>query len=64
MATKHKIGAPPEGRLGVYDVKGNMRAHVGRTATPATCARFLGHHHVKLGKVEGRPAWIEQRRKV
>lgn len=53
-------GLPPVNRIGVYDVRGNLRGHVGRTATSATCARFLGNHSAKLTRMNGRPAWREQ----
>lgn len=56
---QRKPGTVPEGRIGVYDRNGNVRGHVGRTATQATVARFIGHPNAKLGKVAGRAAWIE-----
>lgn len=55
---KQKPGMPPVHRLAIYDHKGNMRGHVGRTATAATVARFLGRHGAQLGKKDGRDAWI------
>ncbi len=55
---KQKPGHPPINRIGIYDHKGNMRGHVGRTATAATVARFLGRHGAELGQKEGRTAWI------
>lgn len=61
MATKQpqpKPGMPPLNRIPIFDHKGNMRGHVGKTATQATVARFLGRHGAKLGKQEGRAAWI------
>ena len=54
----HKPGSPPEGRIPIFDHKGNMRGHVGRTATSATVARFIGQHGAKLGKKNGKPAWL------
>lgn len=51
-------GHPPMNRIPIVDHKGNMRGHVGHSATQATVARFLGRHGAKLGKHEGRTAWI------
>lgn len=51
-------GEIPEHRIPIHDHKGNVRGHVGRTATSATVARFLGHHGAKLGMKDGRQAWI------
>lgn len=53
-----KPGHPPLHRIPIFDHKGNMRGHVGHSATQATVARFLGRHGAKLGKMEGRTAWI------
>lgn len=53
-----KPGHPPLHRLPIVDHEGNMRGHVGNTATAATVARFIGHHGAKLGMHEGRKAWI------
>lgn len=53
-----KHGHPPLHRIPVVDHEGNMRGHVGKTATGATVARFLGRHGAKIGKHEGRTAWI------
>lgn len=53
-----KPGHPPMNRILVVDHKGNIRGHVGKTATAATAARFVGHHGASLGKHEGRDAWI------
>lgn len=55
---KQKPGHPPLNRIPIFDHKGNMRGHVGRTATDATVSRFLGRPGAKLGKKEGRTAWI------
>jgi hypothetical protein len=35
-----------------------MRGHVGPKATEVTVARFTGQHGSKLGKRDGKPAWI------
>lgn len=53
-----EAGHPPLNRIPIVDHKGNMRGHVGHSATQATVARFLGRHGAKLGKHEGRVAWI------
>ncbi len=58
MAKKAKPGQPPVNRIPVIDHKGNMRGHVGKTATAATVARFTGRYGAKLGKHEGRTAWL------
>lgn len=47
-----------EGKLGVFDHKGRLRGQVGKLATNATAARFTGTLDNKLGKKDGRPAWI------
>ena len=53
-----KPGEAPPNRVPIFDHLGNMRGHVGHTATPATIARFINQHGAKLGKKNGRPAWI------
>jgi hypothetical protein len=55
-----KPGQLPEGKLGVYDHKQNLRGHVGPLATAATASRF-GVHNAKLGKVDGRDAWVGEK---
>ncbi len=62
MSKQRKPGTISPNRIGIYDRRGNLRGHVGRTATQATVARFIGHPNAKLGKVNGRTAWIEQRK--
>src|SRR5574337_907254 len=42
----------------IYDHKGRHRGHVGPKATAATVARFIGQHGAKLGKKDGKVAWI------
>ena len=42
----------------IFDHKGRHRGHVGPKATAATVARFTGQHGSKLGKVDGKIAWI------
>jgi hypothetical protein len=42
----------------IVDHKGRHRGHVGPKATAATVARFTGQHGAKLGKHDGKVAWI------
>ena len=51
-------GVVPESRIPIYDHKDRMRGHVGPKATSVTVARFTGQHGSKLGKRDGREAWI------
>lgn len=52
-------GQIPKGRLGVYDRRGNLRAHVGPGATASTASRFTQHRAMKLGTgPDGKRAWI------
>lgn len=51
-------GGVPDGKLGVFDHKGNRLAHVGRTASSATVSRFTGTHENTLTKKDGRDAWV------
>lgn len=53
-----KPGSVPDNRIPIYDHKGRRRGHVGYRASAATVARFTGQHGSKLGKVDGRDAWI------
>lgn len=57
-APQPKPGDPPLNRLPIYDHEGNMRGHVGKTATQATVARFIGRHGATLGEKNGRKAWL------
>lgn len=50
-------GELPSSRIPIYDAKGRRRGHVGRSASEATVARF-GVTDAKLGKKDGRDAWI------
>jgi hypothetical protein len=50
-------GTVPPGKIGVYDREGNLRGHVGKTATAVTAARFTNERGHVLGKVAGRLAW-------
>ena len=44
--------------IAIFDHKGRMRGHVGPKATAATVSRFIGQHGAKLGKKDGKTAWI------
>ena len=55
---ERKPGTVREGRIPIYDYNGHVRGHVGPNATNATVARFIGRHGAKLGKRDGRDAWI------
>lgn|ERR1700726_57077 len=55
---ERKPGEVREGRIPIYDHKGNMRGHVGPHATGVTVARFVQQHGAKLGEKDGRQAWI------
>jgi hypothetical protein len=58
MSKQRKPGTVPPGRIGVYDGDGNLRGHVGPKATSVTAARFTNQHGAKLGKKDGRLAWL------
>lgn len=51
-------GTLPDHQIAIYDHRGRMRGRVHAGATSATVARFTGQHGAKLGKVDGRDAWI------
>ena len=53
-----KPGLLNEHHIPIYDHKKRMRGHVGPLATALTVARFTGQHGSKLGKVDGKTAWI------
>ena len=53
-------GTMPDHHIPIYDHNGHMRGRVGPKATSVTVARFLGRHGAKLGKKDGRDAWIGQ----
>jgi hypothetical protein len=53
-----KPGVLNEHHIPIYDHKGRMRGHVGPLATASTVARFTGQHGSKLGKKEGKTAWL------
>jgi hypothetical protein len=50
-------GTLPDNRIPIFDHRGNMRGHVGKLATAATVSRF-GVSGAKLGKRDGRTAWL------
>lgn len=58
MAKAHKIGTPPDGRLGVYSAQGDLLGHVGHTATAVTVGRFTHRPDAYPGKKDGRAAWL------
>ncbi len=58
MSKQRKPGTVPLGRIGVYDANGHLRGHVGSKATSVTAARFTEQHGAKLGKKNGRTAWL------
>jgi hypothetical protein len=53
-----KPGELPEHRIPIFDYHGRRRGHVGYLASGATVARFTGQHGAKIGKKDGRTAWI------
>jgi hypothetical protein len=55
---QRKPGDAPLHRIPVFDHEGNMRGHVGHTATSATVARIIGRHGATLGKRGNRQAWL------
>lgn len=52
-----KVGEVRPGRIPIYDRKGNLRGNVGKQATSATVARFVGEYGAKLTKKDGRNSW-------
>ena len=55
-----KPGTLPDHHIPIFDHNGHMRGRVGSKATSVTVARFLGRHGAKLGKKDGKDAWIGQ----
>jgi hypothetical protein len=51
-------GAVPDGRLGVYDSTGQRVGYMGSKAGAPTASRFLKGARAKLGKVDGKDAWV------
>jgi hypothetical protein len=58
MSKPRKPGTVPDGKFGVYDRNENLRGHVGPKATAATASRFTNNPNMKLGKKDGRAAWL------
>jgi hypothetical protein len=54
-----KPGTLPPNRIPIY-AGGQRRGHVGRLASEAVVASHFGVRNPKLGKVDGRTAWIGQ----
>lgn len=52
-----KPGELPRNRIPIFNQNGVRKGHVGHRAGPPTVARF-GIRDAKLGKVDGRTAWI------
>lgn len=52
-----KPGTVPDNRIAIVDHEGNIRGHVGRTATQAVVARIVGRHGSTLGQHAGKKAW-------
>ena len=48
----------PEGRVGVFNFKGQRVGHVGPHAGISVATRLLGGAPASIGKVKGKPAWI------
>lgn len=61
--TKRKPGTVPPNRIAIVDRNGAIRGHVGRTATQAIVKRLIGTFDTKLGRHQGKPAWIEQQKR-
>jgi len=53
-----KPGLLHEHHIPIFDHAGNHRGHVGPKATAATVSRFIHQHGAKLGKKDGKTAWI------
>lgn len=58
ITRQRKPGEAPLHRIPIFDHEGYERGHVGKKATAATVARFLGHRGAKLDEKNGRPAWL------
>jgi hypothetical protein len=55
-----KVGEVAPNHIPVIDRHGFVRGYVHGKATAATASRFTNNPAMKLGKHEGRQAWIEQ----
>jgi hypothetical protein len=53
-----KPGVVPENRIPIFDHAGRPRGAVGKLATSATVSRFTGTLDNRLGRKNGRVAWI------
>jgi hypothetical protein len=58
---KQNESAIPETRIPIFDNKGRLHGHVGKKATAVTVGRF-NVRNAKLGKKDGRTAWIGEAR--
>jgi hypothetical protein len=56
---KRKVGEVAANHIPVIDKHGFVRGYVHGKATGATASRFTNNPNMKLGKHEGRQAWIE-----
>jgi hypothetical protein len=55
---ERKVGEVKEGRIPVYDSKGNLRGNLGPAATSIGAARFTKELGAKLDTKDGRQAWV------
>jgi hypothetical protein len=53
-----KPGTVPDNRIPIYDHAGRPRGAVGKLATSVTVSRFTGTLDNRLGRKNGRVAWI------
>lgn len=60
MTKRRKPGEVAPNHIPVIDKQGFVRGYVHGHATAPTAARFTNNPAMKLGKHEGRQAWIEQ----
>jgi hypothetical protein len=55
---QRKPGTVAANKIPIYDHRGNLRGAVGHKATAVTVARFTGTVGAKLGRKDGRQAWL------
>jgi hypothetical protein len=55
---KTKPGALPDNQIPIFDHRGNMRGRCGLGMSSAGVSRFTGTLSNRLGRKDGRPAWI------
>lgn len=55
-----KPGTLADNHIAVVDRNGFIRGYVHSKATGATASRFTNNLNMRLGKHEGRMAWLEQ----